>query len=44
MADIRHREVAQIDFGRMGLLFDPESSRDRVLHALVATLVTSRQL
>ena len=42
MADTAPGEVAQCDFGRMGLVFDPEAGRDRVLHALVVTLVFSR--
>jgi transposase len=32
----------QIDFGRMGLLFDPVTGRDRVVHALIFTAVFSR--
>ena len=32
----------QIDFGRMGLIFDPASGRDRVVHALIFTAVFSR--
>jgi transposase len=42
MADTLPGEVAQVDFGRMGLVFDPETGRSRVLHALVVTLVFSR--
>ena len=42
MADTEPGEVAQVDFGRMGLVFDPETGRQRVLHALVVTLVFSR--
>jgi transposase len=42
MADTEPGEVAQVDFGRMGLVFDPETGRERVLHALVVTLVFSR--
>jgi|GEM_PF-2307537 len=42
MAQTEPGEVAQCDFGRMGLVFDPETGRDRVLHALVVTLVFSR--
>jgi transposase len=42
MADTLPGEVAQVDFGRMGLVFDPETGRIRVLHALVVTLVMSR--
>lgn len=32
----------QIDFGRMGLLFDPTTGRRRVCHALIFTAVYSR--
>jgi transposase len=42
MADTEPGEVAQIDFGRMGMIFDPETGKQRVLHALVVTLVFSR--
>ena len=35
-------EVAQVDFGRMGMVFDPETGKQRVLHVLVVTLVFSR--
>jgi transposase len=35
-------QEAQIDFGKMGLLMDPESGRKRTLWALVVTLVFSR--
>ena len=42
MADTAPGEVAQVDFGQMGLVFDPETGRRRILHALVVTLVMSR--
>jgi transposase len=42
MADTLPGEVAQVDFGKMGLVFDPEGGRNRVLHALIVTLVFSR--
>jgi len=32
----------QIDFGRMGLIFDPATGRDRVVHALIFTACFSR--
>ena len=35
-------EVAEVDFGRLGLLPDPETGRNRVVHALIVTLVHSR--
>jgi transposase/predicted nucleic acid-binding protein len=42
MAETTPGEVAQVDFGELGLVFDPESGRRRKLHALVVTLVFSR--
>jgi transposase len=42
MAETLPGEVAQVDFGQMGLVYDPESGRRRKLHALVVTLVYSR--
>ncbi len=42
MAETAPGEVAQADFGRMGLVFDPLTGKRRVLHALVVTLVFSR--
>ena len=44
MAETEPGEVAQADFGKMGLVFDPESGCNRVLHALVVTLIRSRFL
>jgi transposase len=35
-------EVAEVDFGRLGLVPDPSTGRSRVLHALVVTLRMSR--
>lgn len=35
-------EVAEVDFGRLGLIPDPESGRQRVAYALIITLVFSR--
>ena len=37
-------QEAQIDFGKMGLLFDPEAERRRVLWALIITLSFSRYM
>ena len=34
----------QIDFGRMGMIFDPDSGRRRVVHALIFTAVYSRHM
>ena len=42
MADTEPGEVAQVDFGKMGLVFDPAEGRNRALHALVVTLIQSR--
>lgn len=42
VADVAPGELAEVDFGRLGLVFDPESGRRRFLHALVVTLVHSR--
>jgi len=41
LARCRPGEVAEVDFGRLGLVFDPEQGRNRVLHALIVTLVHS---
>jgi transposase len=35
-------ELAEVDFGRLGLVFGPETGRRRVAHALLVTLVYSR--
>lgn len=35
-------EVAEVDFGRLGLIPDPQTGRQRVVHALIVTLVCSR--
>lgn len=42
MAETAPGEVAQVDFGELGLVYDPEAGRRRKLHALVVTLVHSR--
>jgi transposase len=42
MVDPLPGEVAEVDFGRMGLVFDPSAERRRVLHALLVTLCFSR--
>ena len=42
MADTAPGELAEIDFGRLGLVVDPETGRQRVAHALVVTLAYSR--
>ena len=42
MAGCEPGEVAEIDFGQLGRIFDPITGRNRVLHALIVTLVYSR--
>jgi transposase len=42
MADCEAGELAEVDFGRLGVVDDPKTGRRRVLHALVVTLVFSR--
>lgn len=42
MADTKPGEMAEMDFGRLGLMMDPESGRRRVMWALVIVLGYSR--
>jgi transposase len=35
-------ELAEVDFGRLGLVWDPEAGHQRVYHALIVTLAYSR--
>lgn len=42
MADTAPGEVAEMDFGRLGLIYDPETGRRRVVWALVIVLAYSR--
>jgi transposase len=42
VADGKPGDELQVDFGRMGLLFDPDSGRNRVCHALIFTACCSR--
>jgi transposase len=42
MAESAPGEVAEVDFGRLGLVFDPETEKRRVHRALVVTLLHSR--
>lgn len=42
MADVAPGELAEIDFGRLGLIADKEPGHRRVLWALIVTLVHSR--
>lgn len=44
VADCDPGEELQIDFGRMGLLFDLDSARRRAVHALIFTAVYSRHM
>jgi transposase len=44
LADAPPGQEAQIDFGKMGLLFDAETARRRVLWALIITLSFSRYM
>jgi len=42
VAEVAPGELAEVDFGQLGLVPDPETGRRRVLHALIVTLVYSR--
>lgn len=42
MAETAPGEVAEVDFGRLGLVHDPTTGKNRVLHALIITLTRSR--
>lgn len=42
VAEVRPGEVAEVDFGRLGLIPDPATGKRRALHALIVTLVFSR--
>jgi len=42
VADGEPGEELQVDFGRMGIMFDPDTERRRVLHALIFTPCLSR--
>ena len=42
MAETAPGEAAEVDFGRLGLVWDPETQRRRVHHVLLVTLVHSR--
>lgn len=44
LADGEPGVECQIDFARMGLVFDPEAGRRRVAHALIFTAVYSRHM
>jgi transposase len=42
VADCEPGAECQVDFGKMGLLYDPQAGRRRVVHALIFTAVYSR--
>jgi len=42
VAEVGPGELAEVDFGRLGLVPDPATGRRRVVHALIVTLVHSR--
>jgi len=42
VAEVAPGELAEVDFGRLGLVPDPETGKRRTLHALIVTLVHSR--
>lgn len=42
VAEVAPGELAEVDFGRLGLVPDPETGKRRVVHALIVTLVYSR--
>ncbi len=42
VADVAPGELAEVDFGRLGLVPDPTTGRRRLVHALIVTLVHSR--
>ncbi len=42
VADVAPGELAEVDFGRLGLVHDPATGKRRTLHALIVTLVHSR--
>ncbi len=42
VADVRPGGLAEVDFGRLGFVYDPSVGRRRALYALIVTLVFSR--
>lgn len=42
VAEVAPGELAEVDFGRLGLVWDPTTERRRSLYALIVTLVHSR--
>jgi transposase len=42
MAEVAPGELAEVDFGRLGPVYDPIRERNRIAHALIVTLVHSR--
>ena len=43
-SDCKPGEMVEVDFGRLGVIWDPQSNRRRVLHALIVTLGYSRHM
>jgi hypothetical protein len=41
-ADVAPGELAEVDFGRLGKIYDPETERNRIVSALIVTLGFSR--
>lgn len=44
MADVNAGELAEVDFGKMGLVHDAATGTRRMVHALIVTLVHSRHM
>ncbi len=42
MADTEPGEVAEVDFGRLGFIYDPQAEKKRLVYSLVVTLSASR--
>jgi transposase len=42
VADVSPGELAEVDFGRLGYLYDAQADKKRLVHALIVTLVHSR--
>ena len=42
VAEVAPGELAEVDFGRLGFVHDPDTGKRRRLHALIVTLVHSR--
>ncbi len=42
LSDADYGEVVEVDFGRLGLLYDSQTKKKRYVHALIVTLCASR--